>query len=421
MLEPPEEFTDLVRDALLNVYDMTALQRQPLLAAVGGPEESIIGRARLLRRALLDAIHALHPGPGVATTSRAWRTFRLLELRYLEGCEAATAAEQVALSRSQYHREHHRGLQTVAALLWERWQLTGRWLPPAGQWPAAPIQAPARLEAERLLRPLGEAERFDLAELADGIRRVLGPLCAARGVELALTLPDDPPAVVGERVVLRQALLALLAPTIAHTAEGPVRVTFATRDGEVEIVIEARLAEPLPPGALGIDESRPFVEALRGSLSHQPATGWPARWAVWLTLPAAAGPTLLVVDNNADFVRLITFYLNGHDWLVVGRADVDAALAYAQERPPRAILLDVVLPGRDGWELLLALKDSPATRAIPVLICSVLDEPAIAMGLGAAAYLHKPVEQRALVAALKPFRSPAGDHPAGAPPGRAAR
>jgi CheY-like chemotaxis protein len=63
-------------------------------------------------------------------------------------------------------------------------------------------------------------------------------------------------------------------------------------------------------------------------------------------------------------------------------------------------MLDVMMPQVDGWELLAAIKSNPATRDIPVIVCSVLKSPALALKLGAAAYLPKPVSQQALIEAL---------------------
>ena len=61
---------------------------------------------------------------------------------------------------------------------------------------------------------------------------------------------------------------------------------------------------------------------------------------------------------------------------------------------PVAIPLDVVIPGREGWEL-LELKQVPSTNEIPVIVCSVLDEPAVAIALSATAYLQKTIDQDA--------------------------
>ncbi len=61
------------------------------------------------------------------------------------------------------------------------------------------------------------------------------------------------------------------------------------------------------------------------------------------------------------------------------------------------------MPQEDGWDLLISLKADPTTRDIPVIVCSALHEPSIALTLGAAAFLPKPVTERSLVQALAPW------------------
>jgi CheY-like chemotaxis protein len=67
---------------------------------------------------------------------------------------------------------------------------------------------------------------------------------------------------------------------------------------------------------------------------------------------------------------------------------------------PAAVLLDIRLPGIDGWAVLQALKSEPGTRDIPVIVVSIIDERARGAALGAAAYLVKPVSRDALLSAL---------------------
>lgn len=62
------------------------------------------------------------------------------------------------------------------------------------------------------------------------------------------------------------------------------------------------------------------------------------------------------------------------------------------------------MPDRDGWEALQALKTHPATRHIPILVCSVLDEPELTLSLGAEEHLTKPISQERLLAALERWR-----------------
>ena len=73
--------------------------------------------------------------------------------------------------------------------------------------------------------------------------------------------------------------------------------------------------------------------------------------------------------------------------------------------------MDVMMPKVDGWELLLSLKAGVETRDIPIIICSVLNEPEMALALGAAAYIPKPVIQGDLLRALAPWAE-AGTSPA---------
>jgi CheY-like chemotaxis protein len=123
--------------------------------------------------------------------------------------------------------------------------------------------------------------------------------------------------------------------------------------------------------------------------------------------------TLLVIDDNRGFVDLFQRYLAASAWHVIGATDGAAARQALAEARPAVIVLDVMMPKEDGWELLMALKAAPETRDIPVVICSVLTEPQLAVTLGAAAYLPKPVTQQALLQALAPWHpGPGGEiHP----------
>ena len=73
---------------------------------------------------------------------------------------------------------------------------------------------------------------------------------------------------------------------------------------------------------------------------------------------------------------------------------------------PGAVLLDIRLPGIDGWAVLKALKADPETRDIPVIVVSIVDERARGVALGAAAYLVKPVSREELLTALAAVGAP---------------
>lgn len=91
-------------------------------------------------------------------------------------------------------------------------------------------------------------------------------------------------------------------------------------------------------------------------------------------------------------------------------ADTGAlALQLAVERLPSVVLLDLLLPEMDGWEVLWHLKHKPETRNIPVVVASVLDHPGRAMQLGASDYLRKPVSGARLLYTLRRAGTHCGD------------
>jgi CheY-like chemotaxis protein len=72
----------------------------------------------------------------------------------------------------------------------------------------------------------------------------------------------------------------------------------------------------------------------------------------------------------------------------------------ARERPPAAIILDILLPGQDGWEVLREFKADPIVRDLPVIIVTVVDERELGLALGAVDYFLKPVDRTALLSRL---------------------
>jgi CheY-like chemotaxis protein len=81
--------------------------------------------------------------------------------------------------------------------------------------------------------------------------------------------------------------------------------------------------------------------------------------------------------------------------------DATQALTVARGAPLSAVILDIRLPGMDGWELLEVLKSNPDTEKIPVFLVTIVDERSRGLALGASAYLTKPVRREDLIEALR--------------------
>ena len=110
---------------------------------------------------------------------------------------------------------------------------------------------------------------------------------------------------------------------------------------------------------------------------------------------------MLAIDDNADAVVFIKAALQNTSYTVVGVQDPLKVMDLVQELHPCAIILDVMMPDLNGWQILHQLKASPATASIPVVMLTVLAEPNIGYVLGADDYLIKPIESGVLLNTLR--------------------
>jgi CheY-like chemotaxis protein len=109
---------------------------------------------------------------------------------------------------------------------------------------------------------------------------------------------------------------------------------------------------------------------------------------------------VVVIEDDRSALELMTVYLSGMATGVTEARDGPSGLEAVRRVRPDVVLLDIRLPGIDGWAVLEALKADPATRDIPVVVVSIVDERARGVALGAAAYLVKPISRDDLRAAL---------------------
>ncbi|MBI2941006.1 MAG: response regulator [Chloroflexi bacterium] len=149
--------------------------------------------------------------------------------------------------------------------------------------------------------------------------------------------------------------------------------------------------------------ARRLLEMGGGTLREDPTE----QGAVELFLPSTGPETVLVVDDNPDVLHLFRRYLGGGRYRVIVAQDARSALRLAPRVKPEAITLDLMMPMRDGWEILQGLRSHPETRDVPVVVCSVLDERELALALGATEFLAKPVTQQELLTALDRCRQEA--------------
>jgi signal transduction histidine kinase/CheY-like chemotaxis protein len=259
-------------------------------------------------------------------------------------------------------------------------------------------------------------------------------------VELRSELSGEVPTVWADPQRVRQILINLVANAEKFTDSGhitlraqagPEFVTISVSDTGVGIEPEAQRRLFLPfqqvdasttrraqGTGLGLAISRSFVEMQGGAIWVESEPGEGATF--YFTLPtyqprhAKQGveidfrrepgkKVVLAVDDDAGVITLFKRYLEDDGYQVLGVTDPKDAVETAQRFADdlAVILLDVVMPDQDGWQVLEALKRDPQTKAVPVIVCSIVEGVSQGLEMGASDSLRKPVTRDELLEALE--------------------
>lgn len=123
-------------------------------------------------------------------------------------------------------------------------------------------------------------------------------------------------------------------------------------------------------------------------------------------------PTVLVVDDDPAARELLTRHLQREGFVVITAVNGAEGLERlkASQPKPLAVLLDVMMPGIDGWHVLRTIREAPDTQDIPVIMQTVLNESNFAYALGATGYLKKPIRREVLAETLRTLAAPSAGH-----------
>ncbi|MBI1877707.1 MAG: response regulator [Chloroflexi bacterium] len=387
----PEEFVDQVKQALEHLYDFPSLQHHPLALlddpAGEGPGETAGQR---LRKELLMAVETLSPEPGAAFRSPHARLYNLLQLHYVEGRTIQETAHELGISVRQAYRDLRRGEESVAAILWANQpKFTSSPEPRATQLSSVQAEM-ARLETHP--RPV------DLRLLLQQAHKAVERLAQQQALTFQFDLPAQPIVISTDPLLAQQVLINLLSHTVQQAKPGLLPLTLQADPVDTLLTLHYS-----PKTAAG--SAAPTNEVLEQLTKR---LGWTLRVSVQpddsrvVSLQVARhGPVVLVIDDNAGLVELLDRYLTGHACQVLAATSGQAGLQLTQQTLPDAIILDVMMPDMDGWELLQRLRTSTQTAATPVIICSVFNDPELAYSLGASLFLPKPVNRNDVLTALR--------------------
>ena len=286
-------------------------------------------------------------------------------------------------------------------------------------------------------------EQFLVQDALPEVLSTIDPLAMAKNIRLEHKL-ESKSLVKADRVRFKQILYNLLSNAVKFTPKGGrisiecvdhwdfVRVSVSDtgtgiRAEDQEVIFdEFRQGEGRADGlhegtGLGLAITRRLVEQQGGQITVESKLGEGSCFT--FSLPAvesrtevhaveeptqgsvtrASGrltPLVLIVDDEVPARELLASYLEP-EYRVAMAQSGDEALKEAKRLRPDAITLDVMMPGSDGFETLVALRKNTATADIPVIILSIVDQKQVGFALGAADYLIKPVRKPTLLETIR--------------------
>ncbi len=400
-----------LRRVLYHLYDPSVIRGSPLLELFGLQQRP--SPISALQRTLTEAIEGLRPAAAAPEETRTWRVYQVLRRRFIEQVAQAEVAADLGLSVRQLQREEKAARQVLADYLRTTHSLTPQIsrlaaLPePDGASPGG-VRVPSRADELASLKESILVQMADIGQVTRGVFETLEPLLRSVQASAAYVASGDLPPVPLPVPIVRQALLNVASAAASHAVGGQVRILAHASLGEVHLTVQAVPQDHVAPasGASHPAEILQMTEKLlalcRASL--QVATDPEEVFAVEITLPLEEQATVLVIDDNADILQLFQRYLTRSRYRSVTAADPQRGLELARALRPAAVVVDVMMSECDGWTVLGQLREDPRTRDIPVLVCTILPQEQLALTLGAAEFLRKPVKRKELLAALDRLR-----------------
>ena len=306
-----------------------------------------------------------------------------------------------------------------------------------------------------------DVSQFTLREVVEEAVDTLRPAAEAAHLSLTARLADGDRRLRGDRGKLTQILLNILSNAVKFTGEGAV--TVSGRISAADIIIDIsdtgigmtsdhleRVFEPFEQAdvsttrrfggtGLGLAICRSLCRLMGGDITLRSAVGegstFTVRLPVDVTRPSAvdvadetepveprsprprgsrprkpADPdAVLVIDDNPVDRDLLARHLESAGFVVHTASTGAAGIQRAREVQPAAILVDVLMPDQNGWQVLVALRSDPDLAEVPVVMATILDQRSLAMSLGATEYFTKPVDWSRLTTLLAEYRRQAGE------------
>ncbi len=277
----------------------------------------------------------------------------------------------------------------------------------------------------------------NIVDLINGVLSTISGYTKDKPITIKKITPTDLPIIRADAIRLRQVMLNLLSNAAKFTDEGEIKVEakiiVEQETGRQEVMVSVTDSGPgISPEdqkklfqafsqvddsptrktggtGLGLSISDRLVQMHGGRIGVNSAVGKGSTF--FFTVPApqvkeqktdddSGVKVILAIDDDEKVISLYERYLQPQGYQVVSVTDPAKAKEKAIQIKPFAITLDIMMPNIDGWQVLSELKADPATRDIPIVICSIIEDHKKGFSLGASDYLAKPILEEDLLDAL---------------------
>lgn len=382
-------FENLVKDALTNMFDYAALEAHPLIEAGIKPPQDFKGsRGDYLKRVLLDCINSLKPGDiEFDFFSIEWRSFVILSQRYIDNVSSLELAKKLLLGERQIRRSQKKAIRAVALILWD-------------QLNSQKDSHPDETETNGFVISW---EIINLNQIVQSIISLFQNNFEREAIQVVFVPSHESLTVNSDRIILRQIIIQVFNLLLQKSNCRQLHIRLEQEQNDVVLQFD------LPDDSFEMDQ---FLASLTSqeNMIHQwlhdlniqlggkrSATGF----HLVVRFIDQEKKLILVVDDQEPALKMYERYLSKTNYKVFGLSRATKVLYTALELKPALILLDIMMPNLDGWEVLQSLRLNEKTKRIPIIVCSAWGEADLAKSLGADHFLKKPIIQKELLEILQ--------------------
>jgi len=392
-----KEIEKELRNALPHLHDV-AFQPSDFLYGLTGcdPQEG----AFAVQSVIIQAIDDLKPPDDEPSNALSIQSYSLLRNRFLRKLTIEETAERMHMSNSSLWRAQGKAVRVLARSLWDRqleYQRKNGINELNGSVPTTQEQdwhSQMRKELASLHASASELTA-DIGRIIHEVLGLMDAMILKQGASVNAKFIQ--PNLVGaiHPSMLRQILIAALGRLLQYSPPEEIDIYANLDEGNAKITLSRAINADLKIDSKEIIKDIFIPEDVSFDVSIDGANIFLA-----LIVPSTGKVSVLVIDDNPDMIRFYQSSTMGTRYHILTYTEGENPVKTIREIQPDIVVLDIMLPDMDGWQILMQTHEDPLTTEIPVVVCSVVREEDLALSLGAESYLSKPVRRSDFIKTL---------------------